>query len=192
RSVALARRPARDAGRRRLRPLLDRPLGGRGGALRRARGRRSDGPARGRRPLRRRPGTMARGRPQRRRHPVTDALVDLDPVALARAAVVRYRELPLRPPDETAAALLDLDGVTLARAALRRIAAPSRVEGSVLPARSERGADDVVRRVHSVTPAAFAADATADRRVQRVATGFLAAVALALGWIAARTARRRT
>ncbi len=135
---------------------------------------------------------LARGRPQRRRHPVTDALVDLDPVALVRAAVVRYRELPLRPPDETAAALLDLDGVTLARAALRRIAAPSRVEGSALPARPERGADDVVRRVHSVTPTASPADATADRRVQRVATGFLAAVALALGWIAARTARRRT
>jgi hypothetical protein len=52
---------------------------------------------------------------------VTDGLVDLEPHAVLRATVRRYRRAPIGNPEQQLVALLDADGGALARAALRRL-----------------------------------------------------------------------
>jgi hypothetical protein len=54
-----------------------------------------------------------------RRQPVTNALVNLEPQAVMRAAFERYRRAPMGPPESHVAIMLDGNGYALAAAALR-------------------------------------------------------------------------
>ncbi len=62
------------------------------------------------------------GEAERRKHPrLPLALVDLEPRAILRASMKRYRDVPLDRPDEQLVRLLDMNGRDLAESALLRM-----------------------------------------------------------------------